>query len=38
MKREMNKQNINTAEPVNLDKGKSMVLKNNWNRFNNMAS
>ena len=38
MKRTMNKENVNTAQPASYDKGKAMVLKNNWNRFNNMAS
>ena len=37
-KRTMNKENVNTAPTANYDKGKTMVLKNNWNRFNNMAS
>jgi hypothetical protein len=30
------KENINAPVQQNYDKGKAMVLKNNWNRFNNM--
>ena len=37
-KRQMANQPVNTMNQGNYDKGKAMVLKNNWNRFNNMAS